>query len=239
MDPQLGGWVRWPLAVLGLALVMAVTAPAAMRALVNSVEFRDPRQGQGAAEPAPEQFAGGPVSDGSAAPIADFAARGGTVTESKAPELTLIAGEDSAVILAFPVIPGNPTCVGNVWIEATVLQAAPTELGSFGASAYNAHDLADGAPLPAELRAGEEPSWRAFTSAPGRLRWDVTSAYRDFLTSGQAPPGAPFVAAIHTTRSDQPDGVVRFAASESGVDAPALIWSGVPGCQAGQGGQVG
>ncbi|MGH8884484.1 MAG: hypothetical protein ACRDYX_04790 [Egibacteraceae bacterium] len=238
MDPRLWGWVRWPLTVLGFALVVAITAPAALRAVSSSVELRDPRQNRVKAEPAPDQLAGGPVSDGSAPAIADFVARGGTVAESKASELVLTGERGSAVVLAFPVIPGNSTCVGNVWIEMTVLHATPTELGSFGASAHNADDLADGAPLPAELLMGDQPSWRALTTTPGRLRWDVTSAYRDFLTSGQAPAGSPFVAAISATRSDQPDGV-RFAASESRVNAPALIWSGVPGCQARQVAQAG
>ncbi|MGH8900491.1 MAG: hypothetical protein ACRDYA_02135 [Egibacteraceae bacterium] len=234
MDPQLWGWVRWPLAVFGLALVVAVTAPAAIRAVSSSVEFRNPRQDPAKVEPAPDQLAGGPVSDGSAPATADFVARGGVVAESKASELTLTHDQGSAVVLAFPVIPGNSTCVGNVFLEVTILQATPTELGSFGASAYDADDLVDGAPLPAELVAGREPSWKALATAPGRLRWDVTSAYRDFLTSGQAPAGAPFVAAIRVTKTDQPDGGVRFAASESRVNAPALTWSGVPGCQAGQ-----
>jgi hypothetical protein len=238
VDPQLWQWVRWPLALFGLVLVVAVTVPAAIHALSSSVELRDPRQARVEAKPAPDQLAGGPVSDGSAPPVADFVARRRVVAESGASELVLTDEQGNAVVLAFPVIPGNPTCVGNVWIEMTVLQATPTELGSFRASAYNADHLADGAPLPAVLLVDKEPSWKAFTAASGRLRWDVTSAYRDFLTSGQAPAGAPFVAAISVTRSDQPGGGVRFAASESGVNAPALIWNGVPGCQAGQAAQA-
>lgn len=234
MDPQLWGWVRWPLTVFGLALIVAVTAPAAMRAALSSVELRDPRQDRVKALPAPDQLAGGPVSDGSAPASADFVARSGVVAESGASELTLTHEQGSAVVLAFPVIPGNSTCVGNVFIEVTILQATPTELGSFEASAYDADDLADGAPLPTELLAAQEPSWKALATAPGRLRWDVTSAYRDFLTSDQAPVDAPFVAAIRVTGSGQPDGGVRFAASESRVNAPALTWSGVPGCRAGQ-----
>jgi len=234
VDPQLWGWVRWPLAAVGLVLVFAITAPAAIHALMSSVELRDPQQDRVKMEPPPKLLAGGPVSDGSAPPIADFAARHGAVAESGEPTIALTGEQGSAIVLAFPMIPGNSTCVGNVWIEMTALQATPTEMGSFGASASSAGELTDGAPLPAGLRTGEEPTWRAFTATPGRLRWDVTSAYRDFLTNGQASAGAPFVAAITTTRSEQPGGVVRFAASESRANAPALIWSGIPGCQAAQ-----
>jgi hypothetical protein len=197
------------------------------------VEFHDPDE-LAKAGPPPEQFAGRPVSDGSAPALADFVARGGKVTESRTPQLMLTPQQGNAVVLAFPRIPGKSTCIGNVWIEMTVLQANPIELGSFGASAYDAGALVDGAPTPAELLVDKEPSWKSFAAAPGRLRWDVTSSYRDFLTNGKAPVGGPFVAAITATRSDQPDAVVRFVASEGRADAPALIWSGVPGCQAGQ-----
>lgn len=233
MDPQLWRSVRWALAAIGFALVVALTIPAAFNALLSSVEFHDPEE-LAKAGPVPEQFAGGPVSDGSAPAIADFVARGGKVAESRTPQLVLTPERGSAVVLAFPQIPGKSTCIGNVWIEMTVLQANPIELGSFGASAYNAGTLVDGAPMPPELLVGKEPSWKAFLAAPGRVRWDVTSAYRDFLTNGKAPASAPFVAAISATKLEQPDAVVRFVASEARGDAPALIWSGVPGCQAGQ-----
>jgi hypothetical protein len=239
VDPQLWGWVRWPLVALGFVLIVAVTAPAALHAMSTSVELRDPQQHRGKAEPVPALLAGGPVLDGSAPAIVDFVARDGKVAESGTPELTLTSERGNAIVLAFPMIPGKSTCIGNVWIEMTALQATPTELGSFGASAYHVRDLADGAPLPADLVMDKEPSWRVSSNAPGRLRWDVTNAYREFLTSGRALTGASFVAAIEATSSDRPGGGIRFAASESHVNTPTLIWSGVPGCQARPGAQVG
>jgi hypothetical protein len=221
------------LALLAMAAVVALAVPAAIEAILGSVEFdsgTSPETLQGT--PASGAEASGPVTDGAAPPVADFIARGGTVAEARAGELVLGDQPGSAVVMAFPVIPGDPACIGGVFVDVTIRQATPTELGSFLATAWDAPSLLDGAPVPAELLATPEPSARAFTDGtPGRLRWDVTSAYRQFVTGGTAPQGAPFVAAITAVSGVAPGGGVRVVAVEAGADGPAISWTGVPGCQ--------
>ncbi|MGH8933935.1 MAG: hypothetical protein ACRDZO_25700 [Egibacteraceae bacterium] len=232
MGPQTWIGLRWPLVMLGMALVVAMTVPAAVRAILGSVQFRD---GDGLeaveASPASDLVALGPVSDGFVGPMIDFVARGGTVTASTAPDLVLGDQPGSAVVLAFPAIPGNPTCIGDVSLELTVAQATPTHIGVFGATVWQAAILVDGSPLPSHFLVDDEPSRHTgIDDVPGRLRWNVTSAYRTFLTSGEAPAGAPFVAAVTATSAVDPGGGVRFFAAESGENSPVLTWTGVPGC---------
>jgi len=224
--------LRWPLAMLGILLVVAVTVPAAVTAIQGSVRFRDGDELETVeATPASDLARLGPVAPGSAAPAMDFVARGGTVTASTAAYLVLGDQPGSAVVLAFPAIPGNPTCIGDVSLELTVAEATPTEIAAFGATAWDVANLIDGASLPARLLVDHAPSLHApINGAPGRLRWNVTSAYRTFLTSGEAPAGAPFVAAVVATGAVQPGGGVRFFASESPENGPVLSWTGVPGC---------
>lgn len=226
-------WMRWLIVALGMALVVGLTLPAALRAIGSSVELRDGANGGTAASPVANASGSGPVTDGSAPPIADFVAREGTVAEVGEAEFVLADEPGSAVILAFPVIPGEPTCVGDVYAELTVLEATPTELASFGSAAYDADNLANGSPLPSELLIGDEASWKAFTDgSPGRLRWELTSVYRNFLTSQDTPADAPFVAAITPSSPVEPGGGVRFVASESDEAGPMLSWTGIPDCEA-------
>lgn len=232
MDPRWWTRRRWPLALVGMALMVAVAVPTAISSLTGAVEFREDR-GQAVVEASPvsNATARGPVSDGSASPIVDFVARNGTVTQLTAPELVLGDQPHSAVVVAFPVIPGNPACVGDVFGEFTIVQATFTEVGAFGATVRQAAGLIDGLPVPADLLAGDQPDGRVFVgSSPARLRWRLTDVYRAFVTSGEAPGGAGFVIALAATSAVQPGGGVRFVSSESGANGPALTWTGVPGC---------
>jgi hypothetical protein len=228
----LWAWVRWPLVVLAMMLTVALAVPAALRAISSSV-LVDMGTSPETVEASPASGTlSGPVTDGAAPPLADFVARNGTVAEAQTAEVVLADQPGSAVVMAFPLIPGDPACIGGVFVDLTIRQGTPTELGAYLATAWDAQSLLDGAPVPAQLLATDQPSSIAVTDGtPGRLRWDVTNAYRLFVTGGLAPPESPFVIGISAT-SVPPGGGVRFAAAEAGPDGPAVSWTAVPGCQA-------
>lgn len=226
-------WVllRWPLAILLMVLVVWFTIPQLLDALAGTVEISPdvPASSPGAAAPA----AGAePVEDGAARAVADVSVVDGTVALPD--DETLVLGEEprDTVLVAFPLIPGDAACVARVLLELTVLQASPAELGVWPSTVTDIDELTPGERAPRELLVGSRPAGRALTDgSPGRLRWDVTAAYSQWVSDDLAPQGTPLVLGIRATDIASDDPGVVFAALESGAaGAPTLTWTGEEGC---------
>lgn len=234
-------WValRWVIAIGVLALVALYCIRAIAGSLGDLVvlgddEPREPLVTPVASSPPPPL---GPVTSGSALPVADFASEGGVVRGATEAALSISAAPDEAFYLQFPLIEGDPTCVESVALELTVVEATASELGVVPAGVLGASP-ADGSALPDPAILVETPAALAFTDGTaGRLRWDVTTLYRQW-TSGEpfAPggtgvaDGTPFAIAIRITQGD-PDGAVVFASADGAPEtSPALLWRGAEGC---------
>lgn len=242
MGRRIWEFLRWPLAVALLGWVVYWTAPRAVEALGNSFEFGTTggltETEAATATPTPTetpvQIPTGPVDDGTAAPLTDFAVDGGVIAGLAAEEIVISEEPGDAVVLAFDAIGGDPGCLATVLLEIAVIDATTTEVGAWPASAVDPGTVADGVAVPDPLLLNPQPGARALTDgSPGRLQWDITAAYQEWVTSGQAPADGPFTLAVTATSPVEPGGGVQFASSDAGEDdAPSLTWTGVEGCGA-------
>ncbi|HVL99351.1 MAG TPA: hypothetical protein VM324_08675 [Egibacteraceae bacterium] len=223
--------LRWLVALAVCALVVVVSVPLAIDALTSGIVIGgDPGEEQEGRERAvtPAEPAGqvpsGPVDDGSATPELDFAVVDGVVGQSTARTLDLAGG---AAVLVFPLVDGDPACVGTAQLELQLLDADPTEVGVYAAAVTAG---ADGEEVGDPRRDDTVHALALTDGSPGRLRWDVTELYRAWAGGTLASPGAPFAVAV--TPPGDP-AALRFAAAEAGPgDAPELVWEGVPDCGA-------
>lgn len=239
--------VKWVTAIAVLAGLVVYAVLALPGALGNSVEVVDdePTPTASASASASETVAAaspdpalqGPVTDGNLQPTVDLSLDNGVVTGIAEDTLVIGSQESDAVIVSFPLIRGDPDCVGAVLLELNVEDATPTELGVAPSGLFDLGTLAEGAAVPATVLLDPAPGPLAFTNgSPGRLRWDVTPIYRTwalgtpFPGGESAPPRTPFILAVRPTGPGTADREVVFSAKEAGEDGPSLSWIGLPGC---------
>ena len=236
-------FVRWPIAIVVMLAIVAYAAPRARQALGGMVSFGfeegsifDPDGADATAEPtatveaseeAPVTLPTGPVADGTAAPVADFGLSGGTADAVDDPQIA-IGEQEGAAVLAFAPVEGHPDCLATMTLGLSVLEATQTEIGIFLADLPGADAVATGEAVTGDVVTTDTPFAVALVADAGRLELDVSLAYRDFLTAGGG--GGPFVLSVVPTSTLEAGGGITFAASENGVDTPALTWTGIDGC---------
>lgn len=238
MSPQIWRTARWFLAIGVSLLVVIVAVPLAIDSLSASLVFgegdeseagEDPPAESGDEEPdgSPGQVPTGSVTDGDAAPDADFVVRGGVVRQSSSETLE-VSDMGDAVVALFPLIEGAPACVALAELELTLEAADATEVVVYASSVHAAlgnGDEVDDARLDATPRA-----IAVTDGTPGRLRWDVTDVYRAWASGELAPPGTPFAIVLAPPVAEAV-AQLTFSSSEAGPpDAPALLWEGDPEC---------
>jgi len=244
---------KWVAAVVVLTGVVIYAVQALPGALGNSVEVGEdaaspsasasatasPSAAETVAASSPDPALQGPVSDGNVQPTVDLSLDDGVVTGVGSKTLTIGSEETDAIVLSFPLIKGDPECVGGVRLEIAVEDATPTELGVAPSALFTLDTLDEGAVAPPALL-DPAPGTLAFTNgSPGRLPWDVTDLYRTWASGTpfpggeSAPPRTPFTLAVRATSPGTPDREVVFSAEESGEDGPTLSWIGLPGCDGG------
>lgn len=233
MEPQVWHWLRWLIALAVCAVVVVVSVPLAINSLTRSLVLGD-AVGNGSDEEADGQAPSGsgdgqaqvptgPVDDGDAPADTDFAVVDGVVAQSADSEI-VISGGDSLVV-AFPLIDGDPACVAGAELALQLEEADPTEVGVYAAALYAAP--ADGDEV-GQVRRDDTVHAVALTDGtPGRLRWDVTDLYRAWASAELAPPGTSFTVVLvaHDAAA-----TVTFASAESGEAGPSLEWEGQTDC---------
>lgn len=236
MHPATRAGLRWVGALVGLAVLVALTIPAAVDAFRDSVVLGS----AGADDPAPQARggrggtgprSGTPVQDGSSQPAADFVVRVGQVDDLG--ETTMAVGSDAqdAFVLAFDRIRGDVDCLGTVTLEAQVIEATPAEITVRPGSLFRAKDVEQGEDVDDPVLR-EEPGVLAITDGtPGFLSWDVTEVYREAVVGEGVPERVPAVLVLQPRSPDGGSAAVRFAGVEAGEeDAARLRWTGVENC---------
>lgn len=234
MSPETWQSLRWLVALVVALLVVVITVPLALDAVLGSLHFGDEEvdpeagetaDGAGNSEDGDGQVPSGPVEDGSASAEADFVVRAGTVAQESAAELSL-AEEDDTAVLAFPLIDGDPECVEVAELQVQLLEADATELHVYASDIANPRDLDDGEEVSDPRRDEEIRSVAVTDGSPGRLLWDVTGLYQDWARGDLAPLGSRLTLVIALPEATS----VVLGASESDDEAPALAWEGVADC---------
>lgn len=234
MEQGLGSALKWVVAVVALSLVVVLSAPAALQALVESVRLdRNEPELPEIPELAETAAPATPVEDGSAAPSTDFLVADRVVEGRQDAQLT-VAARDAAMVAAFPVIEGDEGCIDTVELELSLTETdGAGEIGVFPSGVFTPLQLVDGDGAIPFLT--QTPAALALTNGSlGRLRWDVTDLYRTWVRGSAfgditIPGGVPFTISITGVEDDGDR--FTFAASEAGeAQAPALVWTGAADC---------
>lgn len=244
-------FLKWTLAIIALAGVVAYAVAQIPRAFDAGIAFGDEDGGSETATatasaseaeaspsaPAPA-IPTGPVTNDVAPPAVDLALSSGVVTAVTAEEMTVGAGAQDGIVVSFPLIQGNPDCVQSARLELLVVRATPTEFGAYPSTIADPASLAEGALPPGDAAIGVDGPPLSFTNGtPGRLEWEVADLYRrwakgEAYAGGSPPPvGTPrFTLVIRPTDGGAAGRQVVFAASETGDQGPTLAWTGLAGC---------
>lgn len=248
--------MKWTLAIIALAGVVAYALAQIPRAFDAGIAFGDEAGGSETAaasdaataatasdaEAAPSASApaipSGPVTNDVAPPQVDFALSSGVVTAVTAEAMTVGAGGQDGILVSFPLIEGNPDCVQSARLELLVVRATPTEFAAYPSSVVDPASLAEGALPPSDPVINVDGPPLSFTDGtPGRLEWEVGDLYRawakgEAYAGGSAPPvGTPrFTLVVRPTDGGATGRQVVFASSETGDQGPTLAWTGLAGC---------
>lgn len=231
MSPATWRSVRWLVVLALAALIVVITVPMAFNAILHSVEFGGELEAgdddDETQDPGVGEVPAGPVEDGTATAQADFAVRDGTVRQSTAEQLSL-EDDGDAIVLAFPLIDGNPECVATAQLQVEVLDAQPTELHVYASDVANPAEVEDGDEVGDPRRDDERRSTAVSDGSSGRLVWDVTELYQAWALGDLAPPGSRLTVVI---RPPEPVSIRMAAAEGDDDEAPTLAWEGVPDCE--------
>ncbi len=238
--------LRWPLAILGLLAVVNYALPRLPEAASGMIEFdttgsilddatesEAPDELDVAVAPLEEptlQPGTGPVTDGTAPPIADFFVND-TVADVDSEALVLSDDPADSVVVAFDFPAGDPGCMAVVNLNLTVDDvSSPVEVGVFASTIDNPVEVVDNQQVDGDLRATSSPMAVALIQDPGVITFDVTGGFQSYFTQ-DFPAGKPFTLTIVPTVPVESQGGIRFAAADAGGDtAPTLLWTGTPGC---------
>lgn len=228
-----GSALKWIVAVVGLTVVVIMSAPAALQAIAGSVVLERsepplPPLPTAAASAPPE-----PVEDGAAVASVDFMVAQRVVQASQEPSVT-VAGPDQALVAAFPLIEGSDECIASVLLEVSLTGTdGEGRIGVYPSGVFTPMALGDGDGAIPQLTAS--PAAVAVTDGSlGRLRWDVTDLYLTWVDGAafgdiSIPGGVPFTIAVRGT--DETPTALTFATTEAGEQAaPAITWAGAPEC---------
>ena len=254
---QVWTFLRWPLALLGLLAVVAYALPRLPDALGGMIEF-DPSGSilapdEGASEsevaldvPVAElaeptlQPGTGPVTDGSATPIADFSVSE-TIADIDGETLTLSDDPADAIIIAFDIPPGDPGCMAAVTLNLTASEVnSPVEVGVFPSTLDDPVAVVDNQLVEDELRATPTPIALALVEGEGPVPIDITAGYQEYFLH-DFPAGRPLVLTLAATTPVEPPGGASFvsANAEDEEEVPTLLWTGTPGCPVDDAGAAG
>lgn len=240
--------LRWPLAIVGLLAIVAYALPRLPEAVGGMIEF-DPsgsilapaEEGTETEAPLeipqaelvepPLQPPTGPVEDGAAVPIADFAVED-TLADVDAEELPLTDDPGDAAVIAFEIPDGDPSCMAGVALDVTAIAVdSPTTVAVYPSTVEDPLGVVDDLQVGEDLRATPEPIATALIEAEGRVSFGMTAGYQQYFSLGY-PEGTPLVLTVAAVPPvDAQGGVVLGALEGEAADAPALRWAGTPGCE--------
>ncbi len=241
-------FVRWPIAIVGLLALANYAYPRFVDSLDTLVEF-DPSgsvfapvtETEGdivATELLPTtqptlEPPTGPVTDGVAAPVADFFVSN-RVADIDNDALIIGDVDGDQVVVAFDIPPGDPGCMEAMTLSLSVEEVASAiEIGVFPSTVGNAANIVDNEQVDGDLRASSQQMASALVEAPGRLALDVLAGYQSYFTM-DFEPDRPFVVTIAPTVSVEQQGGIRMTASnQENEDAPSLSWVAIPDCGTG------
>lgn len=234
MSPATWRSLRWLVALAVCALIVVLTIPLAFDAVMRSVEF-----GEGGAEAEEEEeeeaveegdggaVPSGPVADGSTTAVADFAVRDGIVRQAADPELSM-AEDGDAIVIAFPLIDGDPDCVEAAHLHLELLESEPADLAVYASDIANPGGRENGDEV-GDPRRDDEAWWITVSDGnPGRLLWDITDLYKAWALAELAPAGSPFT--IVVAPPEEAAALLVASTERQARQAPTLTWQGMPDC---------
>lgn len=243
---QVWTFIRWPIAILGLALVVNYALPRLAEVSGDLVEFNGGPLLTGETESAaPEadpldvpvteigeptlQAPTGPVTDGAATPLADYFVND-TIVDVDG---TLVLSDDpaDAIVLAFDIPAGDPGCMAVMNLNLTASEVlSQTTVGVYPSTDDQPQAVVDNGSSTEDLRASDEPIATLNIGQPGTVTFDITAGYQAYFNQ-DFPPGRPLALTIAAIGEVGTQGGVSFVASESAdEEVPRLLWTGTPGC---------
>lgn len=237
MGAFLRGLLKWTLAIVVLGGIVAYSVPAAIEAAQSSISVGDDEVPPEDATPSPSPGAasGPPVEDGSATAGADLTVIASTAGDPSDATLEIGPGEQDGVVLAFPLIPGDPACIASVSLEIQIDEATATQLFVYPSALFEL-DTVQAGPLSEDPILDSAPQAIAETDgSPGRLAWDLTQMYRTwanaepFPTGGVAPAGTPFTLVVKPEAAEAEREVVLLS-GDAAAGGPTLSWTGEEEC---------
>ncbi len=245
-------WVRWPIAIVALLLVVRYATPRALEALKGTIEFGaeegsifsagddEATETETPLDVVPEPVQtleppSGPAEDGATLASADFHVND-QIADVDAEALLIGDDEGDAIVVAYPLPQGDPSCLAGMSALLTIDDvASTTEIGVFLGNVPTADEVVDNQFVEGPLTLTEEPIQRILVESEGRLDIDVLAAYQSYFTQG-LPPGSPFVLVVQATVPVELQGGLSMTALETETEAaPTLAWTAVPDC-GGEGG---
>jgi hypothetical protein len=240
-------YLRWPLALLGLLAIVQYALPRLPEAVAGMVEFDPsgsilaPTSESESDLPIPEaeiaaatlQPGSGAVADGTAQPIADFAVAD-TVADIDVEAMELSEAPGDAVVIAFDLPAGDPSCMASMTLSLTVADAAgATEVGVWPGTIAEPVEVVDDQLVEGDLRATPTPMATVLVEQAGPIQVDVLGGFQQYF-SLDLPAEQPFVLVLQATTPVEPGGGVAFASANAQDETvPTLSWTGTPGCPAG------
>lgn len=228
MSPATWRSLRWLVALAVSALLIVIIIPLAFNAITSSVEFggEDAEEGDEGEEENVGELPSGPVEDGAAIAVTDFAVRGEVVRQTADPQLAAAEAGD-AIVIAFPLVDGDPECVESAHLHAQLLEGGATKLQVYASDITDPEALEDGQEV-GDPRRDEKVWWTAVTDgSPGGLLWNITDLYKAWASGELAPAGTQLVVVVATSEGVP---VVLASSEREAQQAPTLSWRGVPDC---------
>ncbi len=179
-----------------------------------------------------------PITDGIVRPASDFSIVDGVVDDRAADRLVIGEEAGAAVVLAFPLNAGSPSCVVDVRLEIEVEEATQSVLGVYPAGFADLDAVVEGGAPPGAPILDPTGVEAVIDGTPGREGFDVTELYRTWASRAPFPGGATapeselFVVTVSPPAGAPEDGreIELYAADAGDGTSPTLGFIGDPAC---------
>jgi len=239
VNPVVRDVLKWVVTLGLLAGVSFYALDALPDALGNAVSIEEEDGGDDSLGDLPVEGAVIPVKDGIVLPSSDFTIANSLVGDRTATQLVIGEEAGAAVVLAFPLNAGSPSCVVDVRLEVQVEQATPTTLGVYPSAIGDLDEVTANAAPPAAAILDPAGVEEMVAPTPGRIGFNVTEMYRTWVSGApfpggsQAPESDQFVVTLSPPAAAPEAGrqVVMSAADAGDETAPTLGFVGDPACR--------
>lgn len=232
--------LKWVLALGVLAGICVYALGALPEALGDAVFIAEEDRGEDPLDdPVSDAPGVEPIEDGVFRPTSDFSIIDGVVGDRSADRLVIGEEAGAAVIIAFPLNAGSPSCVVDVRLEVEVEDATQSVLGIYPSGIADLDAVVEGGPPPSPPILDPAGVEQVTDGTPVRLGFDVTELYRTWASRVPFPGGSTageselFVVALSPPAGAPEDGreVELYAADAGDPTAPTIGFVGDPACR--------